>query len=173
MTNATNYTAVYESPVGLIGIVSDENYLYKTTFLAIQDYSGEKKAPTNTIAHSTCQQLDTYFKGNLTQFDLPLHIDGTNFRKKIWQIMLDIPYGQTKSYGQIAKEINSSPRAVGAACGHNHLPVIIPCHRIIGSQGLGGFAHFVEGKAINMKHWLLKHEGALAKEDAIQQSLFD
>lgn len=94
-------------------------------------------------------QLDAYFAGELLKFDLQLCPDGTDFQKEVWQALLEIPYGETWSYGQLAKHINrpNASRAVGAANGVNPIPVIIPCHRVIGSSGkLTGFGGGLETK---------------------------
>lgn len=101
-------------------------------------------------------QLDDYFSGARMQFDLPLSPAGTEFQQQVWQTLLTIPYGQTTSYGELAKMINrpKASRAVGAANGANPIPIVIPCHRVIGSTGnLTGF-----GGGIPTKRWLLAHE---------------
>jgi methylated-DNA-[protein]-cysteine S-methyltransferase len=86
-------------------------------------------------------QLSAYFEGRLKRFDLPLDPAGTPFRKTVWAAMLAIPFGRTRTYGEIAKELRSSARAVGGACGANPIPILIPCHRIVGSAGqMGGYS---------------------------------
>ncbi len=95
------------------------------------------------------RQLDAYFSGELTAFTVPLHHSGTDFQKQVWQALLTIPYGETRSYGQLAKQIGkpTASRAVGAANGANPLPIITPCHRVIGSdKSLTGFGGGVETK---------------------------
>jgi methylated-DNA-[protein]-cysteine S-methyltransferase len=104
------------------------------------------------------KQLAEYFAGKRENFDLPLKLRGTAFQQKVWKALERIPFGQTRSYGQIAKAVKSpaASRAVGAACGKNPLPIVVPCHRVVGSSGsLTGF-----GGGLAMKEWLLKHEGA-------------
>ena len=87
------------------------------------------------------QQLNAYFYCELKDFDLPLAPDGTDFQRRVWRRMLQIPYGQSESYGEISKALDSSPRAVGGACGRNPIPIIIPCHRVIAAgHGLGGYS---------------------------------
>ncbi len=96
------------------------------------------------------KQLDAYFEGQLTQFDLKLKPQGTEFQLQVWKALRDIPYGETISYGELAKAINkpSASRAVGAANGNNPLPIVIPCHRVIGSTGkLTGFGGGIKTKA--------------------------
>lgn len=87
------------------------------------------------------QQLDAYFVGDLTSFNLPLDpVGGTAFQRRVWQAMTSIPYGHTRTYGEVAADLGSSARAVGGACGRNPLPILIPCHRIVGRNGsLGGY----------------------------------
>jgi len=101
-------------------------------------------------------QLQKFFDGKLKIFDLPLSPTGTDFQKAVWREMQAIPYGETRSYGDVAKTLNSAARAVGGACGHNPIPIIIPCHRIVGSGGkLGGFSG---GEGVETKQSLLHLE---------------
>ncbi len=116
------------------------------------------------------EQLQAYFSGQRTTFDLPLTPHGTAFQKQVWQALLAIPYGQTTSYGAIAKQLGkpNASRAVGAANGQNPIPVVIPCHRVIGANGkLTGYAG---GLAI--KEALLTLEGVLPADDGDQLALF-
>lgn len=102
-------------------------------------------------------QLREYFAGKRCDFDVPVYPSGTAFQKRVWHLVTAIPYGQTVSYGSIAEQLGSSPRAVGAAVGANPIPIIIPCHRVIGADSsLTGY-----GGGLRMKIWLLRHEGAL------------
>lgn len=104
-------------------------------------------------------QLTEYFAGSRQSFDLPLEPEGTEFERKVWDLLRAIPFGATTSYGALAKQLGdlTLARAVGAANGANPIPIIVPCHRVIGSNGdLVGF-----GGGIERKEWLLKHEGAL------------
>lgn len=109
-------------------------------------------------------QLNAYFAGDLKVFDLSLHLVGTEFQRLVWQALADIPFGQTRSYRWQAQVVGSpkAARAVGAANGANPLPIVLPCHRVIGTNGaLTGF-----GGGIEVKRWLLRHEGALPAMDA-------
>lgn len=100
--------------------------------------------------------LDVYFSGKAPDFTPPLHVSGTEFQRKVWDFLLTIPYGHTMTYGEIARNVSSSPRAVGGAVGKNRVSLIIPCHRVIGHDGsLTGY-----GGGIERKEWLLRHEGA-------------
>lgn len=86
------------------------------------------------------RQLDAYFAGALKDFDLPLRPAGSPFELRVWAAMQDIPYGQTRSYGDLAATTHSAPRAVGRACGRNPIPIVIPCHRVLGKGWMGGYS---------------------------------
>jgi len=110
-------------------------------------------------------QLSQFFARDRQSFDLPLNPQGTDFQKAVWQQMLAIPYGETKTYGELAKNLKSAARAVGGACGKNPIPIIIPCHRVMGANGkLTGFSG---GEGIETKQALLRLE-APGKNTAIQ-----
>ena len=118
-----------------------------------------RTASPNAILVKTCAQLTEYFAGTRTTFDLPLEFSGTDFQLQVWQMLRAIPYGTTTSYGELARRLGdpTASRAVGAANGQNPIPVIVPCHRVIGANGdLTGF-----GGGLDRKRWLLEHEGAL------------
>lgn len=100
---------------------------------------GRDQTPTPLLKEAL-QQLHAYFDGVLTKFDLPLKPEGTKFQKAVWKELLKIPYGRTLTYGDIASRLKSAPRAVGGACGRNNLPILIPCHRVLGANdALVGF----------------------------------
>ena len=86
------------------------------------------------------EQLDAYFDKKLRQFDLPFAAEGSIFQKRVWAAMSDIPYGQTLTYADIAEKIGSAPRAIGGACGRNPLPIVVPCHRVLSRNGIGGYS---------------------------------
>lgn len=116
-----------------------------------------RNAPAgNEAAHRVTYELDAYFSGTLTRFTVPLAPNGTTFQKQVWNALLDIPFGSTTTYGALAKQLGNpgAMRAVGAANGANPIWLLIPCHRVVGSQGLHGYAGGLERKA-----WLLRHEG--------------
>ncbi len=100
-------------------------------------------------------QLQAYFDGELAQFDLPLAPQGSPYRQRIWQALRDIPYGQTASYAAVALRAGGSARSVGGANGANPIPIIIPCHRVVGTSGAGGYSG---GDGIETKTWLLTLE---------------
>jgi methylated-DNA-[protein]-cysteine S-methyltransferase len=122
------------------------------------------ESPEHPVLVEVARQLDEYFAGERLAFDLPLDFHGTAFQKDVWTALLNVPYGQTRSYAQIAEQIGrpTATRAVGAANGRNPISIIAPCHRIIGANGtLTGFAGGLDAKA-----WLLRHEGSLADTDS-------
>ena len=107
------------------------------------------------LLHRARDQLDAYFDGALTAFDLPLAPPGTPYRQKVWQALCDIPFGQTRSYLDIARAAGGSPRSVGQANGNNPIPIIIPCHRVVATTHLGGYSG---AGGLDTKRWLLAHE---------------
>jgi methylated-DNA-[protein]-cysteine S-methyltransferase len=113
--------------------------------------------PTAEPLPEVARQLEEYFTGRRRVFDLPIRMGGTEFQRRAWRMLMDIPYGQTRSYGEQAKRIGNpnASRAVGLANGRNPIPIVVPCHRVIGADGsLTGF-----GGGIERKRWLLVHEG--------------
>jgi methylated-DNA-[protein]-cysteine S-methyltransferase len=100
-------------------------------------------------------QLHAYFDGELTAFDLPLAPTGSSYRRAVWHALCGIPFGTTRSYSDIAASVGGSPRSVGQANGNNPIPVIIPCHRVVASNHLGGYSG---GDGLTTKRWLLAHE---------------
>lgn len=117
--------------------------------------------PQNPLMRETVRQLQSFFSGELRKFDLPLEMIGTDFQKRVWRALLAIPYGETRSYTQIARAIEApkAVRAVGAANGRNPIPVIVPCHRVIGASGdLVGF-----GGGLEWKRFLLDLEAKHAE----------
>ena len=145
-----------ETPIGMLTIELSGEALTLLEFGAIGDAS--PGGPAKGIAAETAGQLDAYFSGKLRQFDLPLRAEGTPFRQKVWQALRAVPYGQTRSYGEIAHAVDSAPRAVGGACGANPIAIIVPCHRIVGAGGwIGGYSG---GDGCATKHLLLEHEEA-------------
>ncbi|MGS2723596.1 methylated-DNA--[protein]-cysteine S-methyltransferase [Porticoccus sp. GXU_MW_L64] len=149
-------TAIIKSPIGNIRISADEVGL---TELRFRDQP-PTEVPEKGILAAAEKQLQEYFAGNRQVFDLPLNARGTEFQKRVWQQLLAVGFGDTISYGAIAKAIGkpTASRAVGAANGQNPISIIVPCHRIIGSSGkLTGYAGGLE-----RKQWLLNLENKVA-----------
>lgn len=137
---AVKYYTYYSSPIGRLGIVDDGNGICQITFYDVNNDYIEKKTELITIA---VNQLEEYFNEKRKIFDLPLSIDGTKFQLSVWNELLKIPYGKTVTYSDIASKINNpkAVRAVGMANNKNKIPIVIPCHRVIGKDGsLTGYA---------------------------------
>jgi methylated-DNA-[protein]-cysteine S-methyltransferase len=113
---------------------------------------------TNALVNSACRQIIRYLQQPTSSFDLPCNQHGTAFQHGVWRAIAAIPCGHTRTYGELASQIGSGPRAVANACGANHLPLLIPCHRVVAKKGLGGFMQGSENSLL-IKSWLLKHEG--------------
>jgi methylated-DNA-[protein]-cysteine S-methyltransferase len=120
--------------------------------------SAASLAPRNALAARAAEQLREYLRNPDTRFDLPLAVEGTAFQRRLWQALCGIPRGKTRTYGDLARELEGEARAVGQACGDNRLPVVIPCHRVVAADGIGGFAHSTGGYLLEAKRWLLAHE---------------
>ncbi len=111
------------------------------------------------------EQVKLYFNDSNYSFELPLAPSGTDYQLRVWQALKKIPLGQTKTYGELAKELNSSARAVGNACRRNPLPLVVPCHRVVAANGIGGFSGQTGGYLLDIKKTLLVHEGWMKHAD--------
>ena len=128
-----NYTSL-KSPFGSLSVFADGDAI-----IALE-WGRTDGGETSNLLDEAARQLSSYFKGQLDAFDLPLKPEGTAFQKSVWQLMEEIPIGHTRSYSDLSGDLNSGPRAVGTACGRNPIPILIPCHRVIGVGGsLGGY----------------------------------
>ena len=149
-------TRVLDTPIGRLGLMASREGLSRVLFHG----GGVRHMGSSPVLDEAAVQLEAYFAGELTDFDLPLDLQGTDFQRHCWLALASIPYGQTVSYGEQARRIGLGPdsaRAVGAANGQNPLPLVLPCHRVIGANGsLTGF-----GGGLHVKRYLLEHEGAL------------
>lgn len=145
-----------ETPIGVLGLVGSDAGLRQVRWSC----EGLELDGGCALLDDAVAQLHAYFAGELTEFDLPLDLVGTEFQRRCWLALASIPYGQTVSYGEQARRLGLGPdsaRAVGAANGQNPLPLVLPCHRVIGADGsLTGF-----GGGLALKRFLLEHEGAL------------
>jgi methylated-DNA-[protein]-cysteine S-methyltransferase len=139
-----------DSPIGRLTLSSRNGVLTGLSWGSQSD--GEPDA----IVERAAEQLAEYFDGKRTDFDLPLETGGSAFQKRVWAAMRAIPPGRTRSYGDVARSLDSAPRAVGGACGKNPIVIVVPCHRIVGSAGLGGFGG--RERRLDIKSWLLDHE---------------
>lgn len=140
----TGYLTLIASDAGLTAILWDDP-------VTLARYAPRVEAPGHPVIAAAMRQLEEYFAGTRTQFDLPLDPVGTEFQRDVWRALLTIPYGETRSYADIAHAIGrpTATRAVGAANGRNPLPIVTPCHRVIGSNGtLTGFAGGLPNKQL-------------------------
>ena len=139
-----------------IGVRCDEMEIFAIEYLEPRP----ELKPANALAAEAGRQLRAYLADPEFVFGLPLRPSGTAFQRRVWGEIAAIPCHQTKSYGELAKALHNAPRAVGQACGANPFPLVVPCHRVIASDGaLGGFARQRGGFLLDIKRWLLTHEG--------------
>jgi methylated-DNA-[protein]-cysteine S-methyltransferase len=147
---------VVDSPIGPLGLVATATALEAVLF----DGGRTRPAGSSPVLVAAARQLEAYFAGELVEFDLPLVLHGSEFDRRCWRALASIPYGRTVSYGEQARRLGmgrDAARAVGAANGRNPLPVVLPCHRVLGADGsLTGF-----GGGLDAKRFLLELEGAL------------
>jgi methylated-DNA-[protein]-cysteine S-methyltransferase len=153
---AAVYQAVVAAPLFCLGIRCNDDEITGIDFLA----PCAEVAPETPLAHEAVRQLRTWLKTPRADFGLPLATAGTPFQRRVWAAIGAIPPGQTRSYGELAEALGSGPRAVGNACGANPYPVVVPCHRVLAARGgLGGFGRNRGEFLLEVKRWLLAHEG--------------
>lgn len=151
------FSAIIEAPFGKVGIRTDAGAVREIVYLPEAELL---VTPDSALAQRAAEQITAYFERPGAPFDLPLAAAGTLFQRRVWQAICAISLGTVQTYGQLAQALHSAPRAVGQACGANPFPLVIPCHRVISSSGLGGFSnHAGEGYYRDVKRWLLAHEG--------------
>lgn len=147
--------AIIDTPTGPLSVTETDG------MITAVKWHGPKTVGDSAVLHQARQQIDEYFAGTRTEFDLPLRVDGTDFQRAVCAVMSAIPFGETLTYGDISKQLKVPAQAIGQACGGNPIPLIIPCHRVLGASGLGGFSGDGGGLAgIELKVQLLRHEGA-------------
>lgn len=140
-----------DTPTGRIWLLEEAGAITRAAWRPLGP-----EAPTPLLREATAQ-LAAYFDGRLTAFDLPLRIAASPFQQQVCAAIAAIPWGETRTYGDLARTLQAPAQAVGQGCGGNPIPVIVPCHRVLSATGLGGFSG--EG-GVETKIWLLKHEGA-------------
>jgi methylated-DNA-[protein]-cysteine S-methyltransferase len=150
------YQAVISAAGFSLGVCCDEDTIQRISFLPARP----AVAARNALAAEAARQLAAYLVDADFALDLPLRPAGTPFQRRVWQQIAAIPTHQTRTYGEIARALHNAPRAVGQACGANPFPVVVPCHRVVATAGgLGGFARQRAGVLLDVKRWLLVHEG--------------
>ncbi len=142
-----------DSPIGPLAIAEEDGRIVSV------DWGWPAHSQETPLLAAARDQLGEYFAGTRTDFDLPLDPPGTAFQRRVWQALRRIPFGRTRSYGELAAELGTAPRALGGACGRNPIPVLIPCHRVLAAHGgLGGYSG---QDGLDTKRFLLQLEGAL------------
>ena len=149
----SKHSITVDTPTGPLCITEEAGKITRISWT-----KAAEESPTSLL-EKAAHQLREYFNSERTDFDLPLSPQGSDFQKAVWRQMLAIPYGGTKTYGDLAKAIDGTARSVGTACGANPIPVIIPCHRVVGADG--SMTGFSGGDGVETKQALLRLEGAL------------
>lgn len=146
--------AALDTPIGRIGLRWRDQVVTRVVL--------DPQDPTalDVVPDWIAMQIRAYFRSPDFCFSLATEPAGTPFQRRVWQAIARIPAGGTRTYGALAAELGSAPRAVGAACRANPYPLLVPCHRVVGVHGLGGFAGDAQGRLLGVKRWLLAHEGA-------------
>ena len=162
MTQTTaEYDFLYNSPTGQLGVCIDSESITRIIWLEqdVPEIStlSPSKPINRKLKNNIISALDNYFESGLIEAEISLCPEGTLFQKKVWQALKRIPSGAVKTYGDVAKELQTSSRAVGQACRRNNIPLFIPCHRVVAAQGIGGFMGGY--RHVERKRWLLQHEG--------------
>jgi methylated-DNA-[protein]-cysteine S-methyltransferase len=153
------FDVVVEFPKMKVGVATRDGWVVELRFLPPSAASFPAKNP---LAERAARQLERYRDDPDAKFDLPVVIEGSELQRSVWDAMCAIPRGKTRTYGELAKELGAhfpvDARDIGQACGDNRLPLVIPCHRIVAADGLGGFGHSSGGYLLEVKRWLLMHE---------------
>jgi methylated-DNA-[protein]-cysteine S-methyltransferase len=155
------YQAKYPAPFAVLGIRTAAGVLTGIDYLP---RAAAPLAPLDRIAVRVCRQIERYLADPEFRFDLPCDPPGTMFQSRVWREISTISAGSTLTYADLARRLGTSPRPVGGACGANRIPLVIPCHRVVATNGIGGFMHTRRGFPLEVKRWLLRHEGAAIGE---------
>jgi methylated-DNA-[protein]-cysteine S-methyltransferase len=149
------YQAVIAAPFGALGVRLERGQLTAIDFLPPQH---PPLGPSDPLGREICAALKAYLDAPGSACKFPALPAGTAFQQRVWRALQDIPVGQTVSYGELAERVGSGARAVANACGANPLPILIPCHRVVAKNGLGGFMRGRASASLDLKQWLLDHE---------------
>jgi methylated-DNA-[protein]-cysteine S-methyltransferase len=153
----TAYDVILAAPMCRLGARFAGDVLTRLDFLPADT---PRAGRADARVHRLADELDAYWRDPTHAFALPFAPQGTPFQLRVWRALRTIPAGQPVTYGALAKALGTAPRAVGQACGSNPLPILIPCHRVVAANGLGGFMHAAAGAPLDVKTWLLTHERA-------------
>lgn len=157
--NATGFEAVMDSPIP--GVPSLGLRMLHGSLSGIEFLYRKHPRSVTSATEAVVDELYAYFCGNSAQKTLSFQAGGTPFQQLVWRALCGIPYGTVCSYGELARRLGSSARAVAGACRANPIPLLIPCHRVVAARGYGGYLGRTGGQALTIKRWLLQHEGYL------------
>ena len=160
-TSLASFNAIVKTPFGAVGIRLNPARTHIQELVYLPADTPAQKADCELAARAS-EQVKAFIANPKFKFDLPLLNQGTEFQNKVWRVIASLENGQTLTYKQVGQLIAcGAPRAVGGACGANPYPLIIPCHRVVATKGIGGFAHNDGGFYVGVKRWLLAHEGVV------------
>lgn len=149
-------STVIATPIGHISVTEDRGRITSIDFVAD---STQPKPPETPTLKTAAAELLHYFVDPRHAISLPLAFAGTPYMRRVWIALTEIPPGSTETYGSLARQLGSGPRAVAAACRANTFAIAVPCHRVVSATGLGGYCGQTEGPLLEIKRWLLRHEG--------------
>ncbi|MFW0079196.1 MAG: methylated-DNA--[protein]-cysteine S-methyltransferase [Coxiella endosymbiont of Haemaphysalis qinghaiensis] len=156
MVEALVYQATVSTPIGKIGVRTSDKCLLGIDYLGEDDLVVK---PKTMIAKETIEQVLCYFADPEFSFEIPFNLNVTPFQEKVLQALRAIPVGRTQTYKELAQKLGTKPRPVGNACRRNPIPIVIPCHRIVSSTSMSGYNGVIKGPFLEIKRWLLHHEG--------------
>lgn len=156
-----HYDAVIPAPFGAVAISIEDDFLVKVELLTEPH---AEQAATSSFVQQVVLQISDYLQNPHASLEIPIAVPGTPFQKRVWRAIAAIPSGATLTYGELAEKVSSGPRAVANVCGANHVPLVIPCHRVLAKGGLGGFMRG-NSDGLKVKQWLLQHE----QQSSVQQ----
>ena len=152
----TAYALVVSAPFGAIGFRTHDGLVTEISLIPSQVARSLKASP-NAQSNEAVRQIQTYLDNPKNKLDFKVPLLGTPYQRRVWKAISQIPCGETRTYSELAQQTGSGPRAVANACGANPLPLLVPCHRVVAKNGLGGFMQGFEG-GLEIKKWLLAHE---------------
>ncbi|MEK6750507.1 MAG: methylated-DNA--[protein]-cysteine S-methyltransferase [Pseudomonadota bacterium] len=154
------YNAVLDTPCVRLGVQHNGAALISLDFI---DGSATLHNDGQAFTLLAIQELRDYFANPRRGFSMPLHTSGTPFQQRVWRALQQIDAGRVITYGELAAQLKSGPRAIASACRANPIPIVIPCHRVVARNGLGGYSGARAGEIFAIKPWLLRHEGAVLR----------
>ena len=149
------FDVIVEFPKMKVAVKTRDEQVVEIRYLPL---SSPLVSPKTPLAALAAEQLERYRENPDATFDLPVLVQGNPLQRAVWTAMRAIPRGRTRTYGELARELGADPRDIGQACGDNRLPIVIPCHRVVAADGIGGFGHSTGGYLLEAKRWLLMHE---------------